>query len=346
MESLEGITFSFKDYGTGNRAEKYLLIEGTGYLTAARGELGAIGLLEGTTGSGADAIAHRIFLDGETVFAQDNDKETVWTSPLYRFGALLMYFNRGEILAMLSSPETFRNLQEYGPKIEGSKEYDGTVCNIITLSFQGGREGYRAFIGKEDSIIRRMEHSFGENGADGTQIFELSNVHPKKIERAKLPARFFEETYPKKDFSMGSMAIGDTFPDWSLEIEDGKQISSESLRGKVVLLDFWATWCAPCRAAMQGLQTIHEEYADQEVRVIGLQVHDKKDPAPFLAELGITYPTYKGDQVVEIVGKAIKVQNLPALFVVSPEGKLVDYFLSYSGKSTDRKIRQAIEQSL
>ncbi len=59
----------------------------------------------------------------------------------------------------------------------------------------------------------------------------------------------------------------------------GKSVSLKSLRGKIVLLDFWATWCGPCRMAMPGLQKLHDRYKDKPVAIYGVNCRERRPDA-------------------------------------------------------------------
>jgi thiol-disulfide isomerase/thioredoxin len=81
-------------------------------------------------------------------------------------------------------------------------------------------------------------------------------------------------------------------PEFSVVTRDGRTLTQDSLRGRVVLVNVWATWCAPCRVEMPALQQLATSYAADDVVVLGLSV-DRGPPAAvdtFLAERGITYP--------------------------------------------------------
>jgi thiol-disulfide isomerase/thioredoxin len=87
--------------------------------------------------------------------------------------------------------------------------------------------------------------------------------------------------------------IGSQLADFSGRDLQGRNLSTAELRGKVVLIDFWATWCAPCEKEMPGYQTLVDRYGSQGLTVVGLKasmMKDTEDPVQFAKRIGIRYP--------------------------------------------------------
>ena len=91
----------------------------------------------------------------------------------------------------------------------------------------------------------------------------------------------------------GQGEIGSRLPDFSVKDLEGRSVSSDDLHGKVVLIDFWATWCAPCEKEMPGYQTLFDRYSARGFAVVGLKasmMKDTENPVQFAKRLGIRYP--------------------------------------------------------
>jgi thiol-disulfide isomerase/thioredoxin len=87
--------------------------------------------------------------------------------------------------------------------------------------------------------------------------------------------------------------IGSRLPDFSVKDLQGREISTHDLRGKVVLIDFWATWCQPCKQEMPGYQNLVDRYGARGFSVVGFKfdtMMDMEDPVLFAKKIGVRYP--------------------------------------------------------
>lgn len=128
-----------------------------------------------------------------------------------------------------------------------------------------------------------------------------------------------------------SRKAGVSAADFTLSDISGKEHKLSSLRGHVVLLDFWATWCYPCRASIPGLVSVQEKFRDRGVIVLGVSMDEGSDLkerlSQFSKEMNISYPILISDKNVV---RAYDVGNIPALFLIDKEGKIVDLFVGYA----------------
>ena len=112
-------------------------------------------------------------------------------------------------------------------------------------------------------------------------------------------------------------------PAFSVTDLAGKPIANRDLAGKVVLLDFWATWCAPCRKSMPELQALHEKYAGRGFSVLGISI-DEGGPAKvrkFVQSKRFTYPIAM-DSAKSPAWEAFGVKAVPAAFLLDREGRI------------------------
>jgi thiol-disulfide isomerase/thioredoxin len=132
-------------------------------------------------------------------------------------------------------------------------------------------------------------------------------------------------------------------PDFTLDSLDGKKVSLSEMRGKAVLLNFWATWCGPCKIETPWLVELQNQYGPQGLQVIGVAMDDsgKDDIAKFAKEMGMNYPVLLGK---EAVGDAYGgVPALPESFFIGRDGKIVGKIMGLESRS---EIEDSIKKAL
>jgi peroxiredoxin len=115
---------------------------------------------------------------------------------------------------------------------------------------------------------------------------------------------------------------GKSAPDFTLPTIDGKQVKLSDLRGKAVLVNFWATWCGPCKLEIPWFLDLQKQYGSQGLVILGIAMDDNPDVVPkFAQEMKIDYPILIGNEAVaEQYGG---VEGLPQTFYVGRDGKIV-----------------------
>jgi len=137
---------------------------------------------------------------------------------------------------------------------------------------------------------------------------------------AQGPTIFIPKPKDSHERSMKLLAVGEIAPDWQLNNADGKVHSLVQYRGKVIVMDFWATWCGPCAKVMPRLQKLHEKLSDKGVVVIGVNSWEKSDPVALMKQKGYSYQLLlNGEQIAE----AYKVTMLPVVYIVGLDGKII-----------------------
>ncbi len=122
----------------------------------------------------------------------------------------------------------------------------------------------------------------------------------------------------------------------------GQPVSLESLRGRIVVLNFWATWCEPCREEMPVLEKLHAEYAARGISVIGASAdrpETQRRIAPFLRKAKITFPIWTGATTVEMERMQLGI-GLPATAVVDGDGQIAFRIL---GPIEEQHLRERLE---
>jgi len=141
-------------------------------------------------------------------------------------------------------------------------------------------------------------------------------------------------------------------PDAALgaKIEDinGKNFRLSDYKGKVVLINLWATWCGPCRSEIPELIKIREEFAGQDFEVVGLNISPNMDDLDsirkFVEEMKIPYTTAQVDMELASVLMSGN-GSIPQSYLITRDGKIYRRFIGY-GRSVPQKLRQAIQEAL
>lgn len=132
-------------------------------------------------------------------------------------------------------------------------------------------------------------------------------------------------------------------PDFTLQSLDGKSMSLSDFRGKAVLLNFWATWCSPCKIEMPWFVEFQNQYGSQGLQIVGVAMDDssEEDIAKFAKDMGVNYPVLLGKEAVgEEYGG---VPALPESFFIGRNGRIVDKIIGLEGKG---EIEEAIKKAL
>jgi len=150
---------------------------------------------------------------------------------------------------------------------------------------------------------------------------------------------------PGQVANAGPNMKGLTAPDFTLESLEGKTVRLSDFRGKGVLLNFWATWCQPCKIEMPWFAELQKQYGPQGLQIVGVAMDDAspKEIGEFAHDLGVNYPILVGK---ESVGDAYGgVQFLPATFYIGRDGKVIDKVFGLKGRGEiEENIKKALAE--
>jgi thiol-disulfide isomerase/thioredoxin len=123
--------------------------------------------------------------------------------------------------------------------------------------------------------------------------------------------------------------------DFTMKDVSGKDVTLAEFKGKVILLDFWATWCGPCKVEIPGFVEFQNKYGRRGFQVIGISVDDTaKQLEPYVAELKMNYPVLIGlghDDVQDAYGPLL---GIPTTFLISRDGKICATHAGFTDKET------------
>ena len=134
-------------------------------------------------------------------------------------------------------------------------------------------------------------------------------------------------------------------PDFTLPTFDGSPWRSEEWRGRILVINFWASWCPPCRKEMPLFTTLHEELGDKGVLFVGIAIDDPQSALDFVDTYGVEFPILLGQERGIELSRQLgnRIEALPFTVVADREGRIV---LRQAGEMREEKLRPLLEQLL
>lgn len=214
-------------------------------------------------------------------------------------------------------------------------KYDAMVVESILRQDTNSISTVRTYFDKQTNLPIKELKTMKSTTENFVQTFEILDLKinqgvDKAIFTPKTPEGYVNEEIVMQG-NQESDDIGKTAEDFTLTDVNGKSVSLSSLKGNVVVLDFWGTWCHWCVKAMPKLQNVHEHFKGKNVVVLGISCNEREgaNPKAFMKENKVTYNSLLlGNEVAN----KYNVTGFPTLFVIDKNGKIIS---SKSGFSDD-----------
>ena len=259
-----------------------------------------------------------IVVTGGDVYTFDHAEKRVWHNPAYRVG--LDNEDRRVLLPIEGLAWLAEALGEL--ELEGTETVAGELCRVLRFQVDSGYD-VRAWVGREDALLYRLATTREDWGGwdGGAAVIEIRITPVGKTDADDFPTR--AEGYASAEYTGPFPAIGQPAPDWTLETLNGTALSLAELEGRVVVMDFFASWCLPCYKILPLMEQLHERFKAQPVTILGL-TWSEGDPEGFVERNDVSYPVARGDHLAEAY--QLEESGLPIVYVIGPNGRLVDFF--------------------
>jgi thiol-disulfide isomerase/thioredoxin len=184
--------------------------------------------------------------------------------------------------------------------------------------------------------------TFGVSSCNSTSNTPAANANGPKVSMTVKPPGSTTEN------KIEPVMLPASALDAALKTVDGKPFKLADLKGKVLVIDLWATWCGPCRNEVPELVQMQTEYGPKGFEVIGLDIDPESDTAEdvskFSKEFKINYKVAFAE--AELARSLMRGGNIPQSLVVGRDGRVVVHFTGFNAVSTPKRMRAAIEQAL
>ncbi len=137
----------------------------------------------------------------------------------------------------------------------------------------------------------------------------------------------------------GTFAQGKA-PNFKVKSADGATVELAKLKGKVVVVNYWATWCGPCRMEIPGFLEVYKQYKGKGLEIVGVSLDEDgwSVVKPYIAKVGITYPVVMADEILQTAYG--RIEAIPTTFIVDKTGNIVDRHVGYMDKTAfEKKIK-------
>lgn len=215
--------------------------------------------------------------------------------------------------------------QEYSKVVEANPAAQDSISSVLMPKFQ---DNMLSFSEEALKFAEKNKDNLAGFYAIGTidQVrFEPQLIKYAEEIKSKYPNNKAVQSFVGRMESLKSVAVGRTAPDFELSTPDGKKVKLSDFRGKYVLLDFWASWCGPCRKENPNIVEQYNNFKEKNFTILGVSLDDNKDAwLKAIKDDKLTWTHVSELKRWESeVASLYKVDGIPASFILDPEGKII-----------------------
>lgn len=207
----------------------------------------------------------------------------------------------------------------------GTESVAGVECRVVRqlTDVPGGRTRIDWWLGREDAIPRRQTWTNEIAEAPGEMTLDFVEM---KIDEPALDSEFVltaPDSFQVQAWDGPDIAVGQPAPSFSLKNRAGETVTLEQLRGRLVVLSFWASWCPKCRQLKGELEEIAARHAQDPLSVVGINVWEVSD-SDLNRYLQDHNPSYTILLQGDPVAASYRLPMLPGLFLIGPDGRFLE----------------------
>jgi thiol-disulfide isomerase/thioredoxin len=221
-----------------------------------------------------------------------------------------------------------------------AKHKGETSDDVAEIAFMKATLYVRIFqqIDKGTAMLKQIQHDFPATKAARNVDQTLASIKAGE-EAKKIQETLVQETLP----------VGTPFPDFDVKDLDGKPMSVAAYKGKVVMIDFWATWCPPCRAEAPNIAKTYQKYHDKGFEIIGISLDRKGDKdklVAFTKENNMPWGQYYDEAGGPgKLAQKCAVDTIPRAFLLDGNGKIIAKGDAIRGEALEPAVKKALGAS-
>jgi thiol-disulfide isomerase/thioredoxin/outer membrane lipoprotein-sorting protein len=246
---------------------------------------------------------------------------------------LMQYQAVGFLTPMLAGVDPFAAPWGQAPKAFALGKpgvLGGDAVERVMVFLPGARNQVLSYlIGKKDHLLRRAHFTAGtgQNFFAMTETYSAIKINPRiplETFTFRPPAGVHQDTTQEEIYWDENLKAGSTPPTLETTDTQGNALKLEEFKGKVVLLDFWATWCGPCKEELPHVKAAYEKYHDKGFEIVGISFdEERKELDDFTVENGMTWrQVFDGKMFDSEANRDFKVKAIPFTLLIGRDGKI------------------------
>ncbi len=239
----------------------------------------------------------------------------------------------------------FFDLRE-GTFLEGDKEFKISVFNILP----GSSYGFKSFFMMAIDLNNDDKYDFSKGSLENIQVYKESIDKPINLDDVDINILDIDNhgnwikvfVSEKIKTEVRSTIPGNPAPEWEGISLTGENVSSKSLSGKYILLDFWATWCKPCVEELKNIKQAHKDFANNELKIVGILIDENKEKVQsFIVSNQISWlQIFDSSSTIK---NKFSVNGIPDPILISPDGKIVERGQTLRGSNLYETLKKYLE---